>query len=76
MQVDIVKGKVKPIVYFENESGKEVIDLSNEKLPRLKDREQIVTFFRNEILTGKVIYTAQELQKIREMIGQMNYVAK
>ncbi|MGE7866164.1 nuclease-related domain-containing protein [Bacillus paramycoides] len=76
IQVDIVKEKVKPVVYFENESGKEVIDLSNEKLPRLKDREQIVTFFRNEILTGKVIYTAQELQKIRDIIGQMNYVTK
>ncbi|PQZ57223.1 chromosome segregation protein [Bacillus sp. MYb209] len=76
VQVDIVKEKVKPVVYFENESGKEVIDLSNEKLPRLKDREQIVAFFRNEILTGKVIYTAQELQKIRDMIGQMNYVMK
>ncbi|MED0983334.1 nuclease-related domain-containing protein [Bacillus paramycoides] len=76
IQVDIVKEKVKPVVYFENESGKEIIDLSNEKLPRLKDREQIVTFFRNEILTGKVIYTAQELQKIRDIIGQMNYVTK
>lgn len=76
IQVDIVKEKVKPVVYFENESGKEVIDLSNEKLPRLKDREQIVTFFRNEILTGKVIYTVQELQKIRDIIGQMNYVTK
>jgi hypothetical protein len=76
MQVDIVKEKVKPIVYFENESGKEVIDLSNEELPRFKDREQIVTFFRNEVLTSKVIYTARELQKIRDMIGQMNYVAK
>ncbi|WP_264447614.1 nuclease-related domain-containing protein [Bacillus cereus] len=76
MQVDIVKGKIKPIVYFENESGKEVIDLSNEELPRFKDREQIVTFFRNEVLTSKVIYTAQELRKIRDMIGQMNYVAK
>ncbi|EJQ46290.1 hypothetical protein IEE_01789 [Bacillus cereus BAG5X1-1] len=76
MQVDIVKGKVKPIVYFENESGKEIIDLSNAELPRFKDREQIVTFFRNEVLTSKVIYTARELQKIRDMIGKMNYVAK
>ncbi|MBE5108884.1 NERD domain-containing protein [Bacillus thuringiensis] len=74
MQVDIVKESVKPIVYFYNESGKEVLDLSNGETPRLKDREQIVMFFRNEILTGKVIYTEQELDKIREMISQMNYI--
>ncbi|TKI11661.1 NERD domain-containing protein [Bacillus wiedmannii] len=73
IQVDIVKEKVKPIVYFYNESGKEVLDLSEEKTPRLKDREQIVTFFRNEILTGKVIYTDQELEKLREIISRMNY---
>ncbi|MDR4983718.1 chromosome segregation protein [Bacillus cereus] len=74
MQVDIVKENVKPIVYFYNESGKEVLDLSEEKTPRLKDREQIVTFFRNEILTGKVIYTDQELEKLREIISRMNYI--
>lgn len=73
IQVDIVKEKVKPIVYFYNESGKKVLDLSEEKTPRLKDREQIVTFFRNEILTGKVIYTDQELEKLREIISRMNY---
>lgn len=73
IQVDIVKEKVKPIVYFYNESWKEVLDLSEEKTPRLKDREQIVTFFRNEILTGKVIYTDQELEKLREIISRMNY---
>ncbi|MGK0534134.1 nuclease-related domain-containing protein [Bacillus sp. 'calajunan'] len=73
IQVDIVKEKVKPIVYFYNESGKEVLDLSEEKTPRLKDREQIVTFFRNEILTGEVIYTDQELEKLREIISRMNY---
>lgn len=74
MQVDIVKENVKPIVYFYNESGKEVLDLSEEKTPRLKDREQIVTFFRNEILTGKVIYTDQELEKLREIISRMNHI--
>lgn len=73
IQVDIVKENVKPIVYFYNESGKEVLDLSEEKTPRLKDREQIVTFFRNEVLTGKVIYTDQELEKLREIINWMNY---
>lgn len=72
LQVDIVKENVKPIVYFYNESGKEVLDLSNEDTPRLKDREQIVAFFKNEVLTGEVIYTAQELQKIREMLCQVN----
>lgn len=72
IQVDIVKENVKPVVYFYNESGKELIDLSEEETPRLKDREQIVTFFRNEILTGKVIYTEQELETIREMISRMN----
>ena len=73
IQVDIVKENVKPVVYFYNESGKELIDLSEEETPRLKDREQIVTFFRNEILTGKVIYTEQELEMIREMISRMSY---
>ncbi|WIG25917.1 nuclease-related domain-containing protein [Bacillus toyonensis] len=72
LQVDIVKENVKPIVYFYNESGKEVLDLSNEDTPRLKDREQIVAFFKNEVLTGEVIYTAQELQKIREILCQVN----
>ncbi|QWI17953.1 NERD domain-containing protein [Bacillus wiedmannii] len=74
IQVDIVKENVKPIVYFYNESGKEVLDLSEEKTPRLKDREQIVMFFRNEILTGKVIYTDQELEKLRETINRINYI--
>ncbi|HDR4736517.1 TPA: NERD domain-containing protein [Bacillus cereus] len=74
MQVDIVKENIKPIVYFYNEDGKEVQDLSEEKTPRLKDREQIVTFFRNEMLTEKVIYTSQELEKLREIINRMNYV--
>lgn len=73
IQVDIVKENVKPVVYFYNESGKELIDLSEEETPRLKDREQIVTFFRNEILTGKVVYTEQELEIIREMISRMSY---
>lgn len=73
IQVDIVKENVKPVVYFYNESGKELIDLSEEETPRLKDREQIVTFFRNEILTGKLIYTEQELEMIREMISRMSY---
>ncbi|MGQ0518876.1 NERD domain-containing protein, partial [Bacillus sp. D-CC] len=59
---------------FYNESGKEVLDLSEEKTPRLKDREQIVAFFKNEILTGKVIYTGQELEKLREIISRMNYI--
>ncbi|HDR7793545.1 TPA: NERD domain-containing protein [Bacillus luti] len=73
IRVDVVKENIKPIVYFYNERGKEVIDLSSEATPRLKNREQIVTFFRNEIVTGKVIYTEQELEKIREMISRMNY---
>ena len=68
LQVDIEKENVKPIVYFYNESGKEVLDLSHEETPRFKDREQIVEFFEKEVLTGKVIFTAQELQKIREML--------
>lgn len=74
MQVDIVKENINPIVYFYNENGKEVLDLSEEKTPRLKDREQIVSFFRNEFLTGKVIYTGQELEKLRETINRMNYI--
>ncbi|PFJ19221.1 chromosome segregation protein [Bacillus cereus] len=76
MQVDIVKKNVKPIVYFYNESGKEIMDLSKEKTPRLKDREQIVAFFKNEILTGEVIYTAQELQEIREMLCNLIMIGK
>ncbi|MGQ0417203.1 NERD domain-containing protein, partial [Bacillus sp. HC-TM] len=40
----------------------------------LKDREQIVTFFRNEILAGEVVYTVQELEQIQEMISRMNYI--
>ena len=51
-----------------------IIDLSSEETPRLKDREQIVTFFRNEILAGKIVYTVQELEQIREMISRMNYI--
>ncbi|MGR4030971.1 NERD domain-containing protein, partial [Bacillus sp. ZZQ-131] len=74
MQANSIKEKVKPVVYFYNENGKEIIDLSSEETPRLKDREQIVTFFRNEILAGKVVYTAQELEQIREMISRMNYI--
>ncbi|WP_088351871.1 NERD domain-containing protein [Bacillus cereus] len=74
MQPNSIKENVKPVVYFYNENGKEIIDLSSEETPRLKDREQIVTFFRNEILTGKVVYTEQELEQIREMISRMNYI--
>ncbi|MDA1570503.1 NERD domain-containing protein, partial [Bacillus cereus] len=66
--------KINPIVYFYNEIGKEVLDLSEEKTARLKDREQLVSFFRNEFLTGKVIYTGQELEKLRETINRMNYI--
>ena len=61
-------------MYIYNEDGKEVQDLSEEKTPKLKDREQIVTFFRNEMLTEKVIYTSQELEKLREIINRMNYI--
>ncbi|MGR0328515.1 NERD domain-containing protein [Bacillus cereus] len=74
IQANSIKEKVKPVVYFYNENGKEIIDLSSEETPRLKDREQIVTFFRNEILAGKVVYTVQELEQIREMISRMNYI--
>ncbi|ANN33465.1 chromosome segregation protein [Bacillus thuringiensis serovar coreanensis] len=74
MQANSIKEKVKPVVYFYNENGKEIIDLSSEETPRLKNREQIVTFFRNEILAGKVVYTLQELEQIREMISRMNYI--
>ncbi|PDY17416.1 chromosome segregation protein [Bacillus cereus] len=74
MQANSIKEKVKPGVYFYNENGKEIIDLSSEETPRLKNREQIVTFFRNEILAGKVVYTVQELEQIREMISRMNYI--
>ncbi|MGV2525469.1 UNVERIFIED_CONTAM: NERD domain-containing protein, partial [Bacillus thuringiensis] len=74
MQTNSIKEKVKPVVYFYNENGKEIIDLSSEETPRLKDREQIVTFFRNEILAGKIVYTVQELEQIREMISRMNYI--
>ncbi|MFC9447881.1 NERD domain-containing protein [Bacillus cereus] len=73
MQANSIKENVKSVVYFYNENGKEMIDLSSEETPRLKDREQIVTFFRNEILTGNVVYTEQELERIREMISRMNY---
>ncbi|WP_420974380.1 NERD domain-containing protein [Bacillus thuringiensis] len=74
MQTNSIKEKVKPVVYFYNENGKEIIDLSSEETPRLKDREQIVTFFRNEILAGKIVYTVQELEQIRELISRMNYI--
>ncbi|PES26663.1 NERD domain-containing protein [Bacillus cereus] len=74
MQANSIKEKVKPVVYFYNENGKEIIDLSSEETPRLKNREQFVTFFRNEILAGKVVYTVQELEQIREMISRMNYI--
>ncbi|MDA2528524.1 NERD domain-containing protein [Bacillus cereus] len=74
MQANSIKEKVKPVVYFYNENGKEIIDFSSEETPRLKNREQIVTFFRNEILAGKVVYTVQELEQIREMISRMNYI--
>ncbi|EOQ07957.1 NERD domain-containing protein [Bacillus cereus] len=74
MQANSIKEKVKPVVYFYNKNGKEIVDLSSEETPRLKDREQIVMFFRNEILAGKVVYTVQELEQIREMINRMNYI--
>ncbi|HDX9708434.1 NERD domain-containing protein [Bacillus cereus] len=74
IQANSIKEKVKPVVYFYNKNGKAIVDLSSEETPRLKDREQIVTFFRNEILTGKVVYTVQELEQIREMISRMNYI--
>ncbi|KEK23163.1 nuclease-related domain-containing protein [Bacillus gaemokensis] len=72
-----LKDVVKPIVYFGNETAGNmnvVIDLSNETLPRLKDREQIVTYFRNEKIKGKELYTVKELQEIKEMIEHMNYM--
>ncbi|MBR9685149.1 chromosome segregation protein [Bacillus cereus] len=74
MQANSIKEKVKPVVYFYNKNGKEIVDLSSEETPRLKDREQIVTFFRNEILAGEVLYTVQELEQIQEMISRMNYI--
>ncbi|PEY32978.1 chromosome segregation protein [Bacillus cereus] len=73
----VLKEEVKSIVYFGNEtkgSENEMIDLSNEALPRLKDREQLVTYFRNERLEGKVLYTAQELREIKEMVEHMEEV--
>ncbi|MBC6971601.1 NERD domain-containing protein [Bacillus sp. Xin] len=72
-----LKEEVKPIVYFGNEtngSGNEMIDLSNEVLPRLNDREQLVTYFRNERLEGKVLYIVQELREIKEMFKRMEDV--
>ncbi len=36
MQANSIKEKVKPVVYFYNENGKEIIDLSSEETPRLK----------------------------------------
>ncbi|MEE6142517.1 NERD domain-containing protein [Bacillus cereus] len=74
MQANSIKEKVKPVVYFYNKNGKEIVDLSSEETPRLKNQEQIVMFFRNEILAGKVVYTVQELEQIREMISRMNYI--
>jgi len=74
IQANSIKEKVKPVVYFYNKNGKEIVDLSSEETPRLKDREQIVTFFRNEILAGEVVYTVQELEQIQEMISRMNYI--
>ncbi|MCS6593284.1 NERD domain-containing protein [Bacillus cereus] len=74
MQANSIKEKVKPVVYFYNKNGKEIVDLSSEETPRLKDREQIVTFFKNEILAGEVVYTVQELEQIQEMISRMNYI--
>lgn len=70
----VLKEEVKSIVYFGNEtkgSENEMIDLSNEVLPRLKDREQLVTYFRNERMEGEILYTVQELQEIKEMIKRM-----
>ncbi|MBY0598724.1 nuclease-related domain-containing protein [Bacillus bingmayongensis] len=70
----VLKEEVKSIVYFGNEtkgSENEMIDLSNEVLPRLKDREQLVTYFRNERIEGKILYTVQELQEIKEMVKRL-----
>ncbi|MDZ5606839.1 nuclease-related domain-containing protein [Bacillus pseudomycoides] len=70
----VLKEEVKSIVYFGNEtkgSENEMIDLSNEALPRLKDREQLVTYFRNERIEGKILYTVQELQEIKEMVKRL-----
>ncbi|MDM5189323.1 nuclease-related domain-containing protein [Bacillus sp. DX4.1] len=72
-----LKDVVKPIVYFANEAEEntnEVIDLSNESLPRFSKREQLVSYFRNERLKGTALYTAAELQEIKEVIERMNYV--
>ncbi len=75
MQANSIKEKVKPVVYFYKlKMEKQIVDLSSEETPRLKDREQIVTFFRNEILAGEVVYTVQELEQIQEMISRMNYI--
>ncbi|WP_459500068.1 nuclease-related domain-containing protein [Bacillus sp. C1] len=73
----VLKEEVKSIVYFGNEtkgSENEMIDLSNEVLPRLKDREQLVTYFRNERLEGKVLYTVQELREIKEIVEHMEEI--
>ncbi|MEH7460482.1 NERD domain-containing protein [Bacillus sp. JJ1127] len=77
MNPKVLKEEVKPIVYFGNEingSGHEIIDISNETLPRLKDRDQLVTYFRNGMLKEKVLYTVQELQEIKEMVERMEDV--
>ncbi|MBO1628155.1 MULTISPECIES: nuclease-related domain-containing protein [Bacillus] len=72
-----VKEEIKPLLYFGNETNgnrNEVIDLSNEALPRLKGREQLVTYFRNEKLKEKELYTVKELEDIKEVIERMNYM--
>ncbi|EMA6345098.1 NERD domain-containing protein [Bacillus cytotoxicus] len=70
---EIVKEKVKPVVYFENERKEhEIIDCSHERVPRLKDREQFIMYFKNVLLNEKVLYTAKELQEIKNVMEQMD----
>ncbi len=71
MQANSIKEKVKPVVYFYNKNGKEIVDLSS-KTPRLKDGSELHKFFRNEMCAGEVVYTVQEFEQIRDMISRMN----
>ena len=41
MQANSIKEKVKPVVYFYNKNGKEIVDLSSEETPRLKDQNKL-----------------------------------
>ena len=65
---------ITPLVFF-NDEEKEVHDWSdNSKVKRLTNNEQLQQYFKNELTSKNRIYGAFQLQNIKHLIENANYI--